>query len=155
MRTDSDQSQSNFYSKYLVHVWQEDTALSVAHLRQCGACVCELCTSQAVGGCATETLCVFVQLWLFGYELTDTLCVFCEKEVHILTSKKKVDFLQPVLPLLEEEPDMPTVRMHLRTKVRRSDGHCLVLCYRAHLHRHCWSGLSLLCCNLFCWRWQL
>lgn len=65
---------------------------------------------------------VLVQLWLFGYELTDTLCVFCEREVHILTSKKKVDFLQPVLPLLEVEPDMPTVQMHLRTKVRRN-GH--------------------------------
>lgn len=63
-----------------------------------------------------------MQLWLFGYELTDTLCVFCEREVHILTSKKKVDFLQPVLPLLEDEPDMPTVQMHLRTKVRKN-GH--------------------------------
>ena len=54
---------------------------------------------------------------MFGYELTDTLCVFCEEEVHILTSKKKVDFLQPMLPLLEQEPDMPTVKMHLRNKV--------------------------------------
>lgn len=68
-----------------------------------------------------------VQLWLFGYELTDTLCVFCEEEVHILTSKKKVDFLQPVLPLLEDEPDMPTVKMHLRTKVM-TRGHCFAVC---------------------------
>ena len=60
---------------------------------------------------------VFTQLWLFGYELTDTLCTFCENEVHIVTSKKKVDFLQPVISLLEEESSPPKIVTHLRNKV--------------------------------------
>ena len=58
------------------------------------------------------------QLWLFGYELTDTLCVFCEEEFHIVTSKKKIEFLQPALPVAEEEKGLPSISVHVRSKVR-------------------------------------
>ena len=62
------------------------------------------------------------QLWLFGYELADTLCVFCANDIHILSSKKKIDFIKPLEDALAKKPDLPKLKLYTRNKVR----HCLL-----------------------------
>ena len=39
---------------------------------------------------------ITIQIWLFGYEMTDTVIAFCKEQIIIITSKKKGDFLRPI-----------------------------------------------------------
>ena len=55
-----------------------------------------------------------LQIWLFGYEITDTLVVFCRNKLFILTGKKKVEFLSPLQS--NEDENLPQIELIVREK---------------------------------------
>ena len=46
----------------------------------------------------------------------DTLCVFCANEIHVLSSKKKIEFLRPLEAALSQKSDLPTLKLLTRNK---------------------------------------
>ncbi len=55
-------------------------------------------------------------MWLFGYELADTLCVFCANDIHIFASKKKIEFLSSLGSTLAKRSDLPNLELYTRNK---------------------------------------
>lgn len=58
-----------------------------------------------------------MKTWLLGYELTDTVMVFTPEAVHVLTSKKKIEFLKQVENPKEKTGDEPAVKLIMRDRV--------------------------------------
>ncbi|XP_032575912.1 FACT complex subunit spt16 isoform X2 [Drosophila sechellia] len=61
-----------------------------------------------------------LQLWLLGYELTDTISVFCSDAVYFLTSKKKIEFLKQTQNITEE--GFPEINLLVRDRTDKDQG---------------------------------
>jgi nucleosome binding factor SPN SPT16 subunit len=53
-----------------------------------------------------------IQTWLFGYELPDTILLFCDSAIYVLSSKKKIDFFRQI----EKLEGVPSVKLLVRDK---------------------------------------
>ena len=43
--------------------------------------------------------------------------MFCANEIHVLSSKKKIEFLKPLEQALGKRNDLPDLQLHMRNKV--------------------------------------
>ena len=57
-----------------------------------------------------------LQSWLLGYELPDTILVMTEKNIFILASKKKIEFLRPLESNTDNSKTIPDVKLLVRDK---------------------------------------
>ena len=48
--------------------------------------------------------------------------MFCADQAHVMASRKKLDFLRPLEPLLAKRSDLPDLKLYLRVKVRVQPG---------------------------------
>lgn len=65
-----------------------------------------------------------LEIWLLGYELTDTISIFTKDSVCFLASKKKIEFLKQIENCKED--GVPDIKLLLRDRVRSSKKSCFL-----------------------------
>lgn len=66
---------------------------------------------------------ITIQIWLFGYEMTETLIGFTKDQIVVITSKKKGEFLRPITSPKgsENSEGTPGVTILQRSKESNAD----------------------------------
>ncbi|VVC28157.1 Hypothetical protein CINCED_3A014976 [Cinara cedri] len=96
--------------KHLYSLWKNSKDENVRSLTNVDAFTCAVGVDDYTMYSKSSSL----QIWLFGYELTDTVSVFTQESVHIIASKKKVEFLKPAENV--KDSDCPSVKLIIREK---------------------------------------
>ncbi|KAJ6221120.1 hypothetical protein RDWZM_006932 [Blomia tropicalis] len=96
----------------LYSAWKQSSIEEYSNLHKCDAIVVVVGEDQDI----VYSKSTAIQTWLFGYEMTDFVLVFCKKSIHILASKKKIDFLKNIESSKENEDNVPPVTLLVRDK---------------------------------------
>lgn len=60
------------------------------------------------------------QTWLFDYEISDIIMVFCNQCMYFLATKKKIDFLRPIQDKPDGITNVPKVELLVRDKTDKN-----------------------------------
>ncbi|XP_031631235.1 FACT complex subunit spt16 isoform X2 [Contarinia nasturtii] len=77
------------------------------------------CLMIAVGKADEDTVyskSISLHIWLFGYELNDTICVLTPDTAYFLSGKKKIEFLKPAENNKEREENEPEIKLLVRDR---------------------------------------
>ncbi|UXI19701.1 motile sperm domain-containing protein 2-like [Sarcoptes scabiei] len=92
--------------------WKNGNSENLSNLSKCDAIMVTIGQENDVVYCKS----IAFQAWLFGYEMTDVIMVFSKRNIIILTSKKKIDFLKTIESSKENEESLPPITLLVREK---------------------------------------
>lgn len=69
---------------------------------------------------------ISMQVWLFGYEMSDMIIILCKESIHVLSSAKKVDFVRGCEKHCGNDA-IPTLHIHVRNKADKDKANMATL----------------------------
>ncbi|CAH0383891.1 unnamed protein product [Bemisia tabaci] len=97
--------------KKLYSSWKGENGDSDETLLKADALISAVAADEVTVYCKSSAL----QLWLLGYELTDTVTVFTQNTIYFLASRKKIDFLRQI-ESAKDEAGLPSIKLLTREK---------------------------------------